>query len=129
MEENEQVAAETASSEVCPFAYFMSTLGGKWKPAIVCVLATRGATRYSVIKRCLTGITNMMLSRSLKELEADGIVDRVQYNEVPPRVEYSLTEKGQSAIPVLVNIASWAVPHLGESGASGAHCSACSSTQ
>ena len=63
---------------------------------IICILADMSSKRYNTIKRRLGNITNMMLAQSLKELEAAGMVSRKQYNEVPPHVEYSLTELGQT---------------------------------
>ena len=68
--------------------------------------------RYSSIKRKLGDITNVMLAQSLKELESSGIIHREQYNEVPPRVEYTLTEKGKSVIPALAQLAGWAAEDM-----------------
>lgn len=116
-------------TEMCPFTYFMDVLGGKWKPAIVCILAANESVRFSSFKRHLTGVTNMILSRSLKELEEDGLVDRVQFNEIPLHVEYSLTEKGRSAVPALVAIAEWSTGHLGEDCGCNAHCGTCFATK
>lgn len=83
---------------------------------IICILSDMSPKRYSVIKRSLGDITNMMLAQSLKELEAAGLVSRTQYNEVPPRVEYSLTERGKNAIPMLTAAAQWALSEMGNDG-------------
>ena len=101
-----KVMNETQAGEnlLCPIRYAIDVVGGKWKLPIICMLASGIPTRYSSIKRKLTGVTNMMLSQSLKELEVFGIVHREQYNEVPPRVEYTLTDKGKSIIPPLVEV-------------------------
>ena len=79
---------------------------------IICILADMSPKRYSVIKRRLGDITNMMLAQSLKELESAGLVSRTQYNEVPPRVEYSLTERGKGALPMLTAAAQWAISEM-----------------
>jgi DNA-binding HxlR family transcriptional regulator len=63
--------------------------------------------RYNELKRNIEGITNMVLTQSLKELESDGIVNRKQYMEIPPRVEYSLTDSGKELIPALKALANW----------------------
>lgn len=70
--------------------------------------------RYSYIKKRLGDVTNTMLSKSLQELEKDGILNRKQYPEIPPRVEYSLTEKGLSLIPVIVCMGKWGLESCGE---------------
>ena len=101
---------------LCPLKYLTQTFGGKWKMPIICILADMSPKRYSVIKRKLGDITNMMLAQSLKELESAGLVSRRQYNEVPPRVEYSLTERGKSALPMLTTAAQWAVSEMENDG-------------
>ena len=113
---------------VCPLRYLTGIFGGKWKMPIICILADQTPKRYSVIKRRLSDITNMMLAQSLKELESDGMVSRKQYNEIPPRVEYSLTDKGRSVIPILTAAAQWALHELGENGLS-PNCGNCQSSQ
>lgn len=111
---------------VCPLRYLMKTFGGKWKMPIICILADNKPKRYSVIKRRLGDITNIMLAKSLRELEADGLISRTQYNEVPPRVEYSLTVKGSGALPMLTTAAEWAVKEMGFEDIH-AYCSECTS--
>ena len=101
---------------ICPLKYLTNTFGGKWKLPIICILADMSPKRYSVIKRRLGNITNMMLAQSLKELEAAGLVSRRQYNEVPPHVEYSLTERGKNALPMLTAAAQWAVSEMENDG-------------
>ena len=112
---------------ICPLKYLTHTFGGKWKLSIICILADMSPKRYSVIKRRLGDITNMMLSQSLKELEAAGMVSRTQYNEVPPRVEYSLTKKGKGSLPMLTAAAQWAISEMEGEGLS-PHCGECNST-
>lgn len=114
---------------LCPIRYTIDVVGGKWKLPIICMLASGRPTRYSSIKRKLTGVTNMMLSKSLKELEAFGIVHRDQYNEIPPRVEYTLTDKGKSMIPPLVKLAEWGADHMQEDKTRDVFCDTCQSTK
>ena len=101
---------------VCPLRYLTDVFGGKWKLPIICVLSSKKTMRYSAIKRRLGDITNMMLSQSLKELEAFGMISRTQFNEIPPHVEYSLTEKGKGSLPMLITAAQWAAHELAEKG-------------
>jgi len=126
---SKKVMDETNTGEnlLCPLRYAIEIVGGKWKLPIICMLASGLPTRYSSIKRKLTGVTNMMLSQSLKELEAFGIVHRKQYNEVPPRVEYTLTDKGKSIIPPLVNLAEWSAAHMQEDKTCTSFCKTCQS--
>lgn len=92
----------------CPLEYGLDIFGGKWKPRIICVLAEKKVLRYSVLRREMTDITDAVLATALKELIADDIVLRRQYDEIPPRVEYCLTEKGDSVVPILQSICQWA---------------------
>ena len=74
----------------------MEIFGGKWKSRIICVLAEKGFLRYSSLRKEMANITDAVLASTLKELISNDIVERKQYNEIPPRVEYSLTKKGAS---------------------------------
>ncbi len=116
---------ESGKELMCPIRYLHSLVGGKWKMPILCMLASGNPTRYSQIKRKLGDVTNMMLSQSLKELEISGVVHRKQYNEVPPRVEYTLTEKGQSLLAAIVPLAQWGAENLETEKACGAYCEQC----
>lgn len=93
----------------CPIGESLRMIGGKWKMRIICTLYVDGTQRYNDLVHKTRGVTNAMLSSSLKELEADGIVVRKQYEEIPPRVEYSLTERGRELWPILHRLAHWAV--------------------
>lgn len=99
----------------CPVEYTLSIIGGKWKPLILWQLAMEGVRRYGEIKRGVAGITHKMLSQQLKELESDGLIFREEYRQIPPKVEYSLTEKGTSLIPVLRTMCTWGRDHMAES--------------
>ena len=92
----------------CPLEYGMEIFGGKWNSRIICVLATLGTPRYSELRKKMGNITDAVLATALKGLIANGIVARKSYDEIPPRVEYSLTEKGRSVVPILQSICRWA---------------------
>jgi DNA-binding HxlR family transcriptional regulator len=89
----------------------MEVLGGKWKPRILWKLTRDGTLRYAQIKRDLVSITPKMLTQQLRELERDGLVVRKVYPEVPPRVEYSLSDFGKTLRPVLHALATWGTDH------------------
>lgn len=91
----------------CPLEYGLNVFGGKWKSRIICVLASKKTLRYSQIRKEMTNITDAVLATTLKELINDNIIQRKSYDEIPPRVEYSLTKKGESVIPILQNICQW----------------------
>lgn len=91
----------------CPLEYASFIIGGKWKLRILWILSQSDYVRFNALKRKLDGITDLMLTKSLKELVSTDIVKRVQYNEIPPRVEYSLTENGLKLIEALVPINKW----------------------
>jgi DNA-binding HxlR family transcriptional regulator len=90
----------------CALDVTMNFVGGKWK-AIVLWYLRKGAKRFGEIKKLIPPITEKMLSLQLKELEKDGIVKRTIFAEVPPRVEYELTEEGKTLLPLIEEIAAW----------------------
>lgn len=92
----------------CPLEYGLQVFGGKWKSRIVCVLAGKESLRYSELRMEMGNITDAVLATTLKELAADKIISRKSYDEIPPRVEYMLTKKGQSVVPILRSICHWA---------------------
>ena len=91
----------------CPIIYALDIVGQKWKLPIMWYLFQNEYTRYNELKRKVNGITNIMLTKSLKELEENKLVIRKQYDTVPPRVEYSLTERGRSLLPTLNELYKW----------------------
>lgn len=91
----------------CPLTFALNLIGGKWRLPIIWALSKNGTMRYNELQRSIDGITNMMLTQSLKELELCGIVNRKQFAEIPPRVEYSLTDNGEELIPALKALATW----------------------
>lgn len=94
-------------SKQAPFEYTLRVIGGKWKMKIIYQLASCQLLRFNELKRNIPEITYKMLSAQLKELEQDGIVLRKEYPQVPPKVEYSLSQKGISLIPVLNEMCRW----------------------
>lgn len=90
----------------CAVDYAFQRVGGKYKGRILWVLRD-GFMRYGELKRAIIGITPKMLTQTLKELEADELVSRKVYLEVPPRVEYTLTETGKELIPLIKQLRSW----------------------
>lgn len=93
----------------CPVRNVISRFSGKWSMLILCVLAENESTRFNAIGKAIPDISPKVLSDTLKNLEGDGLISRKLYAEIPPRVEYSLTELGRSLMPVLGEMISWAV--------------------
>ncbi len=91
----------------CYFEVTLDLIGGKWKPVILYHLGVTDVLRYSDIKRAIPKITERMLTKQLRELEDDNIINRKVYNQIPPKVEYSLTQKGKTLIPVLNQLKDW----------------------
>jgi DNA-binding HxlR family transcriptional regulator len=91
---------------ICTVEAAINEIGGKWKSLILCTLKD-GKLRFSEINNKLPEITQRMLTKTLRELEKDGIINRKVYAEVPPKVEYSLTPKGESVMPILDALCQW----------------------
>ncbi|NGP59080.1 winged helix-turn-helix transcriptional regulator [Paenibacillus thiaminolyticus] len=89
----------------------LEVIGGKWKCVILCHL-THGKKRTSDLRRLMPSITQKMLTQQLRELEEDGIVNRMIYHQVPPKVEYELTEYGWSLKPILDSLCMWGENHI-----------------
>ena len=96
------------ADEECSMRFACKAIEGKWKLPVIYVLSENGTLRYHELKKCLV-ITNVMLSNTLKEMEAEGLVLRTQYNEIPPRVEYSLTTISLQLVPVVEAFCQWGV--------------------
>lgn len=91
----------------CPLEYGLEIFGGKWNSRIICVLAAKKKLRYSELRTEMVNISDAVLASTLKTLMGNGIVERKSYDEIPPRVEYSLTERGASVVPILQSICQW----------------------
>lgn len=91
----------------CPIERMLVLIGGKWKTVILWHLGNEGVLRYGELKRRMPQITERMFSRQLKELQNDGLIERREYPQVPPKVEYSLSDKGKSLMPVLTLMCDW----------------------
>ena len=103
---------ENIAGKDCGLKKVIDIVGGKWKIMILCVIDNKEVVRYGELNRAIHGITNTMLANSLKELEADGLVERRQYDEMPVRVEYRLTAKAISLIPILLELKKWGEENL-----------------
>ncbi|UOQ87454.1 winged helix-turn-helix transcriptional regulator [Gracilibacillus salinarum] len=92
----------------------LSVIEGKWKLIILCHLGLKGMKRFGEIRKLIPSITQKMLTNKLRELEKDGLVHREVYPVVPPKVEYSLTDKGKSLLPILHMLEEWGKRYLEE---------------
>lgn len=90
-----------------PFGYTLSIIGGKWKMIIMFWLVEYEVLRYGELKRCIGQISDKILNNQLKELEKDGIIIRKEYPQIPPRVEYRLSKRGLSLMPILEEMYKW----------------------
>jgi len=91
----------------CPVTATMKVLGGKWKPILINAIYLTAPARFGELKRSVVGITQSMLTQQLRELEEDGLISRKIYAEIPPRVEYTLTEFGLTLSPIMQSMAKW----------------------
>ncbi|MCG7337898.1 helix-turn-helix transcriptional regulator [Staphylococcus sp. ACRSN] len=89
----------------------IDVIGGKWKPVILCHLQNNGLMRTSALKRAIPSITQKMLTQQLRELENDGIINRIVYDQVPPKVEYELSEYGETLGKILSSLCYWGELH------------------
>jgi DNA-binding HxlR family transcriptional regulator len=96
---------------LCPVTAMLELIGGKWKPVILYCLRS-DTRRFGELAARIPQISRKVLTEQLKELEQDGLVVREQFNEIPPRVEYSLTERGKSLSPVLNEMENWGLANI-----------------
>ncbi len=101
----------------CPVETTLAVIGGKWKAVLVCHMSRGGPQRFAELRRKTTGISDRVLTRQLRELEADGIIVRAVFAEVPPRVEYSLTDYGRTLEPVTEAMCHWGKNHASSGAA------------
>ena len=123
MEENsrcemyiDRVLEKNESEEDCPIRRVLELLSGRWRPQIIYTLYKHPSCRFGELQRAMPRVTNAMLTATLRDLERIGIVDRRQFNEVPPHVEYSLTAKGKALLPIFYEMTVWGEEYLGEEG-------------
>jgi DNA-binding HxlR family transcriptional regulator len=106
--------AQTLPGFTCGLDATLRVIAGKWKPLILYFVGQDGPTRYGALRRAVRGVSDKMLIQQLKELEADGLVKRTDYKEVPPRVDYSLTPLGRSLAGALVPLCTWGTENMAE---------------
>lgn len=94
--------------EICPVRNVVARFGNKWALLVILVLSENEPIRYNELGRKIPDISSRVLSNTLRTLEADGLVLRTFYQEVPPRVEYSLTDTGRSLVPIILELTEWA---------------------
>ncbi len=95
----------------CPVTATMQVLGGKWKAILINAIYHTSPARFGELKRSVKGITQSMLTQQLRELEDDGIISRKIYAEIPPKVEYTITEFGLTLGPIIQSMANWGVEY------------------
>lgn len=95
----------------CPIRDILSRLGEKWSMLVLITLEANGTMRFSDIHKSIADISQRMLTVTLRTLEADGLISRKVYAEIPPRVEYQLTPTGKSLMPHIQNLVGWALEH------------------
>ena len=95
----------------CPVTRTMSIIGGKWKPIVLNCIGDK-TIRFGKLNQLIPAISNKVLSKELNDLENLGLIDRIEFDEKPPRVEYKLTKAGLSLMPVLIEVANWGNSHL-----------------
>lgn len=98
----------------CEIEVTLTTIGGKWKPLILYYLIEEGTKRFGEIKSFISNVSHKTLTNQLRELESDGLITRTIYPEVPPKVEYSITEKGLSLYPILEAMCEWGAKNLND---------------
>lgn len=106
-QDNKSEKKNIFDENTCPVTATMKVLGGKWKPILINAIYFTSPARFGELKRSVVGITQSMLTSQLRELEDDGIIKRKIYAEIPPRVEYTLTEFGLTLSPIIQSMAEW----------------------
>lgn len=105
----------------CPVEAALDVIGGKWKPLILWALGDN-VLRFNELQKGLPGVNTKMLTKQLRELEQDGVITRTVYPEVPPRVEYAITDFGRTLIPILQALCNWGAEYLGIDEANASQC-------
>jgi DNA-binding HxlR family transcriptional regulator len=111
---DENILKKYSSPEQCPVRNVLDKLGDKWSMLVLMVLEEGGVLRFNEIYRYIKTISQKMLTVTLKTLEADGLVKRTVYPQIPPKVEYELTTRGKSLLPHLHGLISWAAKNMND---------------
>lgn len=98
--------------EICPIRNVVARFGDKWSLLVLLVINEAGVVRFNELGRMIPDISTRVLSTTLKTLEADGLIDRKVYAQVPPKVEYTLTDTGRSLIPLIMQLTEWAQQNM-----------------
>lgn len=109
MKKNEEIPSIVAT---CPIRNVVARFGDKWSLLVLLVINEAGIVRFNELGRMIPDISTRVLSTALKTLEADGLIDRKVYAQVPPKVEYTLTETGRSLIPLIMQLTEWAQQNM-----------------
>lgn len=96
----------------CPIRSVLNRLGDKWSMLVLVTLSSNGVMRFSDVHKTIGDISHRMLTVTLKSLESDGLINRKVYAEIPPRVEYCLTDMGHGLIPHMQNLVTWAMDNM-----------------
>ena len=105
----EEILRKYPDEESCPFRLIMDHFGNKWSMIVIITLAGNGTMRFNELDKSIVDISQKMLTSTLQVLEKDGFIKRTIYPEVPPKVEYNLTELGYDLLPLVENVAEWAI--------------------
>lgn len=100
------------NTDKCPVRNILDRFGDKWSALVIIVLGNKGTLRFNELHKTIGDVSQKMLTVTLRTLEADGLVSREIYAEVPPRVEYSLTDLGESLLPIIDQLSDWATEHF-----------------
>ncbi|MDE5989448.1 MAG: helix-turn-helix transcriptional regulator [Duncaniella sp.] len=98
--------------EICPIRNVVARFGDKWSLLVLLEIDGQGTVRFNELGRLIPDISTRVLSGTLKTLEADGLIDRKVYAQVPPKVEYTLTDTGKSLIPLIMQLTEWALKNM-----------------
>ncbi len=105
-------AAQNSIIEICPIRNVVARFGDKWSLLVLLVINSNVTVRFNELGRQIPDISTRVLSSTLKTLEADGLIDRKVYAQVPPKVEYTLTDTGRSLIPLIMQLTEWAQQNM-----------------
>lgn len=105
-------ATQNSIIEICPIRNVVARFGDKWSLLVLLVINSNVTVRFNELGRQIPDISTRVLSSTLKTLEADGLIDRKVYAQVPPKVEYSLTDTGRSLIPLIMQLTEWAQQNI-----------------